>query len=126
MYLQKPAFLGCRVNKQDLVDSREGIGEGELGVTELNTNSPPVILLLPLCIVYIILHHVTLYASHIELTLFLCDTLWGKCLQIDREFPCFDLPPLDDACVKNTPTIYTFLPTLILGFNRHWYISHCI
>ena len=64
-------------------------------MTELNIN---------LCIIYIVLHHGTLY---VELTLFIFHTLWGQCLQIDREFPCFDLPPLENACVKNTP--YTFL-----------------
>ena len=39
--------------------------------------------ILPLCIVYIILYHGTLYASHVELTLFHFHTLWGKYLQID-------------------------------------------
>ena len=62
------------------------------------------------------LHHGTLYASHVELTLILFHTLWGKCLQIYREFPCFDLPPLEDACVIITPIIPSWMDGLTLGY----------
>ena len=66
----------------------------------------------PLCIVYNIPQHGTLFASQVELTLFLFNSLWGKELQIARNYACFDLPPVQNTCVNKDP-LFLENPTLL-------------
>ena len=63
IFILKPAFLGYEEHKQDSMKKWECRGE------KLRLQS--YLELSPLCIVYIIRQHSALYASQIELTLFL-------------------------------------------------------
>ena len=104
-------------------------------MTELNTKLSPCVLFTSYSITTLF------YASLVELTLFLFHTLGGKCLQIDREFACFDLPPpMEDVCVKSTPGLpswihigylphivyLTHISTLRNLYTRHIFDAYCL
>ena len=58
-----------------------------------------------MCIVYIIPQQGTLYASHVELALFL-STLFGGGDYTQKDSSCFDLPPLENGCVTSPLFLY--------------------